>query len=231
MFLYVLILDLIPHGFQYGKSDIVITKMPGSMFVLGHTIMQAEVTASSVVVVNGRPIISKKDVTLDGQTWLLSVYFSKSSLPIEVKWYINDTHIQQNNSSTIKIANLTLICYEKIISTEGYRSYFLLTISNGRENNPPLEIQNESQYEEIDDRSYNSVKWRNYDLNATSSLDASTDDSDRNSQSEMYNSIFNVYVELENSQPETDHYQPTTEYEIPADITSANSLVKFKVIK
>ncbi|CAC5391186.1 unnamed protein product [Mytilus coruscus] len=298
---------------------------------------QTEVTASSVVVVYGRPVISKKDMTLDGQTWVLSVYFFTSSLPIEVKWYINDKHIQQNNASTIKIANVTLICYEKNISTEGYRSDFLMpnlnernlkinchiknqydsvegsfeniwsamsnligstdmdftetivstfsmdrqpegnyiavkdlyiyiSISSAtsliialsvamimvrirlrrkgkldmnviaereheRENNPPLEIQNESQYEEIDDRSYNSVTWRNYDLNTTSSLDESTDASDRNSHIEIYNSIPNVYVELENSQTESHHYQSTTVYEIPTNITSGNSPVKFEVIK
>ncbi|CAG2225940.1 CD56 [Mytilus edulis] len=306
-------------------------------YVCSWTYNQTEVTATSVVVVYGRPVISTTDMTKEGHTWILSVYFFTSSLPFEVKWYINDTHVQQNNSSTIKIANVTLICYEKNISTSGYRSDFLLTNANGRPlkinchikntydsversfenvwsamsnligstdmdftekmistvsmyrqpegnfiavkdlyiyisissattliialsvtmiivrirlkrkgkldmsvnaerehtrgNNPSLEIQNESQYEEIDDRSYNSVTWRNYDFDATPSLDESTDASDRNSHIEIYNSIPNVYVELENSQPETHHYQSTAEYEIPADITSANSLVKLKVMK
>ncbi|CAC5420769.1 NCAM [Mytilus coruscus] len=306
-------------------------------YVCSWTYNQTEVTASSVVVVYGRQIISKTEMTVERQTWILSVFFFTSSLPFEVEWYINDTHIQQNNSSTIKIANVSLICYEKNISTAGYRSDFLLTNSNGRhlkmnchiknkydsvegsfeniwspmgnligstdmdftetivsivsidrqpegnyitvkdlyiyisissatsliialsvamimirirlrrkgkldmnvnaereharENNPPLEIQNDSQYEEIDDRSYNSVTWRNYDLNATSSLDESTDASDRNSHFEIYNSIPNVNVDLENSQTESHHYQSTTVYEIPTNITSGNSPVKFEVIK
>ncbi|XP_071177336.1 uncharacterized protein [Mytilus edulis] len=304
-------------------------------YVCSWTYNQTEVTATSVVVVYGRPVISTKDMTIEGQTWILSVSFFTSSLPIEVKWYINDTHVQKNHSSTIKIANVTLICYEKNISTSGYRSDFLLTNSNGRhlkinchikntydsvegsfenvwsatnnligstdmdftativstvsmyrqpeghfiavkdlyiyisitsattliialtvamiiiflrrkgklgmsvntervdtrENHPPLEIQNESQYEEIDDRSYNSVSWRNYEINSISSVDASTDGSDRNSQIEMYNSIPNVYVELENLQPDTHHYQSTTVYEIPVDTTLEQSLVDINVIK
>ncbi|VDI17861.1 Hypothetical predicted protein [Mytilus galloprovincialis] len=267
-------------------------------YVCSWTYNQTEVTATSVVIVYGRPVISTKDMTIEGQRWVLSVSFFTSSLPFEVKWYINDTHVQKNHSSTIKIANVTLICYEKNISTSGYRSDFLLTNSNGRhlkinchikntydsvegsfenvwsatnnligstdmdftdtivstvsmyrqpegkldmsvntervhtrENHPPLDIQNESQYEEIDDRSYNSVSWRNYDINSTSSVDASTDGSDRNSQIEMYNSIPNVYVELEISQPDTHHYQSTTVYEIPVDITLEQSLVDLKVMK
>lgn len=108
---------------------------------------------------------------------------------------------------------------------------FNITLIFWRENHPPLDIQNESQYEEIDDRSYNSVSWRNYDINSTSSVDASTDGSDRNSQIEMYNSIPNVYVELEISQPDTHHYQSTTVYEIPVDITLEQSLVDLKVMK
>ncbi|VDI59758.1 Hypothetical predicted protein [Mytilus galloprovincialis] len=288
----------------------------------------------------GRPVISQKNMNSVGQTWVLSVYFFTSSLPIEVKWYIDDQHIQQNNASTtsIQTANVTIICYEKNISIIGYKSdffmeqdlderhlkinchiknqydsvegsfeniwsamrsvirstdmdftetmvstdsinrqskenfiavkdlYIYISISSAtpliialsvamiivrirmkrkgkldlgvnaerehaRENSPPLAIQNESQYEEIDDISYNSVTWRNYDLDATPSLDESTDASASNSHIEIYKSIPNVYIELENSQPDTHHYQSTTLYEIPTNTTSENSLVKFKVIK
>ncbi|CAC5391190.1 unnamed protein product [Mytilus coruscus] len=284
-FSYVLILDLIPRWFQYGQSNIVITRMPGSMFVPGNTTSLMLQRHQLWLFMTG--YIQNEYDYRGTHMDIVRLLFFTSSLPFEVKWYINDTHIKQNTSSTIKIANVSLICYDKNISTDGYRSDFLLTNSNGshlkmnchiknqydsvegsfeniwsamsnvigstdmdltetivstdsmnrqskgkldmsvnaerehaRESHPPLEIQNESQYEEIDDRSYNSVTWRNYDLDATSSLDVSTDDSDRNSQIEMYNSILNVYVELENSQPDTHHYQSTILYE--------NSLVKFK---
>lgn len=69
---------------------------------------------------------------LNEETWMLSIYFFTSSLPIEVYWFINDQYIHKNNSS-IDIANVTLICYEKNISTAGYRSDFLLTNLNERQ--------------------------------------------------------------------------------------------------
>ncbi|CAC5391188.1 unnamed protein product [Mytilus coruscus] len=98
-------------------------------YVCSWTYSQTEVSASTVVVVYGRPIISNKNMDLNEETWMLSVYFFTSSLPIEVDWLINDQHILQNNSH-IDIANVTLICYEKNISTAGYRSDFLLSNFN-----------------------------------------------------------------------------------------------------
>lgn len=95
----------------------------------------------------GRPIISFKEMNLNEETWILSIYFFTSSLPIEVDWFINDQYIHKNNSS-IDIANVTMICYEKNISTAGYRSDFRLTNLNERQVKINCIIKN--QYGSVD---------------------------------------------------------------------------------
>lgn len=84
---------------------------------------------------------------MNEETWMLSVYFYTSSLPIDVDWFINEQHIQKNNSF-IDIVNVTLICYEKNISAAGYRSDFLLTNLNDRKVKITCIIKN--QYGSVD---------------------------------------------------------------------------------
>ncbi|XP_071181405.1 uncharacterized protein [Mytilus edulis] len=117
-------------------------------YVCSWTYNQTEVTATSVVVVYGTPIISKQDNVRHDETRILSVEFFTSSLPIDVDWYINGKHMEDSYSSSLKIANVTLISYGKTFPTVGYRNDFVLPNSYERQRDISYRIKN--QYDSVE---------------------------------------------------------------------------------
>jgi len=91
----------------------------------------------------GSPIITDQHVSVQHGVCVLSVYFYTSISSVKIKWYHDDKLMDGNLTDISSNVDINLFCYQKLVRTNGMKTYISYDTMDYLNSTINCQIQNE----------------------------------------------------------------------------------------
>ena len=91
----------------------------------------------------GSPIITDQHVSMQHGVCILSVYFYTSISAVKIKWYFDDKLMDGNFTDISSNVDINLFCYQKLVRTNGMKTYISYDTTDYLNSTINCQIQNE----------------------------------------------------------------------------------------